>query len=59
MGKAGTCQRDIQLSFFIISSGLPAGMTLNKPTAAWGGKECEKFLDFDETPALPKRETTR
>jgi len=43
----------------MISSGLPAGRTLNKPTAAWGGKECENFLDFDETPALPKRETTR
>jgi len=58
-GMAGTCQRDIQTQFFIISSGLPAGRTLNKPTAAWGGKECEEFPDFGETPALPKRETTR
>jgi hypothetical protein len=37
--------------FFMISSGLPAGRTLNKPTAAWGGKECEEFPDFGETPA--------
>jgi hypothetical protein len=58
-GTAGTCQRDIQAQFFMISSGLPAGRTLNKPTTAWGGKECEDIPDFDETPALPKRETTR